>query len=259
MIIGPTPHKGEVFGGLGLAWQIRTLFRYAIFPGRCISTTVPFLSTPGALAMTPKGADGATDLLEVLRNSPLEKLDFTRCSQIPSAAWQKLRGASWTNLREANFSWCLVLQTWLRCLAGSDRRGVFFSNVKGHCHGLGLRWHKRTFFGVPSSHGGWYIPTVPFWALQVLLQWHRRCRWGRGCAGSLAQLSLGEVGLWSLLSNSVRCVAASFQWRMACAAWCTRHPRGRVVKDCFWRRSRRKFLSWEVGFCIRFWGQVSHG
>ena len=81
-----------------------------------------------------KGADGAADLLEVLRNSPLEKLDFDRCSQIPSNAWQKLRGASWTNLREADFEWCLVLQTWLRCLA-SSLDAVFFSNVKGHCHG----------------------------------------------------------------------------------------------------------------------------
>ena len=62
-------------------------------------------------------ADGAADLLEVLRNSPLEKLNFYGCSQIPSTAWQKLRGASWTNLREAHFFRCLVLQTWLRCLA----------------------------------------------------------------------------------------------------------------------------------------------
>ena len=66
----------------------------------------------------------AADLLEVLRNSPLEKLNFCRCSQIPSAAWQKLRGASWTNLREANFSQRLVLQTWLQCLASSLTRGV---------------------------------------------------------------------------------------------------------------------------------------
>eukprot|EP00434_Breviolum_minutum_P039636 symbB.v1.2.035205.t1/scaffold4689.1/size36349/1 len=48
-------------------------------------------------------ADGAADLLEVLRNSPLEKLNFRSCSQIPSTAWQKLRGASWTNLKEADF------------------------------------------------------------------------------------------------------------------------------------------------------------
>ena len=76
-----------------------------------------------------KGADGAADLLEVLRNSPLEKLDFGYCDQIPSTAWQKLRGASWTNLREANFIGCLVLQTWLRCLA-SSLDAVCSSNVK---------------------------------------------------------------------------------------------------------------------------------
>ena len=77
-----------------------------------------------------KGADGAADLLEVLRNSPLEKLNFDRCSQIPSTAWQKLRGASWTNLREANFSGCLVLQTWLRCLASTLRCRIFFECLR---------------------------------------------------------------------------------------------------------------------------------
>ena len=76
-----------------------------------------------------KGADGAADLLEVLRNSPLEKLNFRDCSQIPSTAWQKLQGTSWTNLREADFTKCLVLQTWLRCLA-SSLDAVFSSNVK---------------------------------------------------------------------------------------------------------------------------------
>ena len=74
----------------------------------------------------------AFELLNNLCHSSPEKLDFCRCSRIPSAAWQKLRGASWTNLREANFSWCLVLQTWLQCLASSLRRGFFFL-VKGHC------------------------------------------------------------------------------------------------------------------------------
>eukprot|EP00434_Breviolum_minutum_P027200 symbB.v1.2.024057.t2/scaffold2246.1/size98716/6 len=61
-----------------------------------------------------KGADGAADLLEVLRNSPLQKLDFSGCSQIPSSAWQKLRGASWTNLKEAGFGACF----------GNDTKGA---------------------------------------------------------------------------------------------------------------------------------------
>ena len=77
-----------------------------------------------------KGADGAADLLEVLRISPLEKLNFYDCYQIPCSAWQKLRGASWTNLREANFRSFLVLQTWLRCLASSLRRPVFFPTLR---------------------------------------------------------------------------------------------------------------------------------
>ena len=83
-------------------------------------------------------ADGATDLLEVLRNSPLEKLNFEDCDQIPSTAWQKLRGASWTNLREANFRVRLVLQIWLRCLASSLRRGVFFPMLRANVTAVSL-------------------------------------------------------------------------------------------------------------------------
>ena len=72
----------------------------------------------------------AFELLKSLCHSSPEKLNFWHCSQIPSSAWQKLRGASWTNLREAVFSRCLVLQTWLRCLASSFRRRVFFSFLR---------------------------------------------------------------------------------------------------------------------------------
>jgi len=75
------------------------------------------------------------EVLLHLKHCNLVSLNLQGCDMIPSTAWQKLRGASWTNLREANFSRCLVLQTWLRCFASSLRRGVFFSNVKGHCHG----------------------------------------------------------------------------------------------------------------------------
>ena len=48
-----------------------------------------------------KGADGAVDLLEVLRNSPLEKLDFRGCDQIPSSAWQRVPSGAWPALRDA--------------------------------------------------------------------------------------------------------------------------------------------------------------
>ena len=61
---------------------------------------------------------------------------------------------------------------------------------------------KRSGNRLPS-----FNPTVHFWALQVLSQGHQRRWWGRRSAGSLAQLSPGEVELWALLSNSVRCVA----------------------------------------------------
>ena len=90
----------------------------------------PSLEHSRCFSNDTKSADGAADLLEVLRNSPLEKLYFGNCSQIPSTAWQKLRGASWSNLREAYFRVCLVLQTWLRCLASSLRRRVFFPMLR---------------------------------------------------------------------------------------------------------------------------------
>ena len=47
-------------------------------------------------------ADGAADLLEVLRQSPLEKLDFSFCSQIPSSAWQRVPNGAWPALRDAD-------------------------------------------------------------------------------------------------------------------------------------------------------------
>ena len=68
----------------------------------------------------------AFELLDNLCHSSPEKLNFGNCYGIPSAAWQKVRGASWTNLREANFERCLVLQTWLRCLASSLDAVFFF-------------------------------------------------------------------------------------------------------------------------------------
>ena len=106
-------------------WHKRTFFDMPSSPGGCISPQSSFEQSR-CFDEDTKGADGAADLLEVLRNSPLEKLNFKDCDQIPSAAWQKLRGASWTNLREADFVSCLVLQTWLRCLASSLRCRVLF-------------------------------------------------------------------------------------------------------------------------------------
>ena len=224
-----------------------------------------------------KGADGAADLLEVLRNSPLEMLYFYECSQIPSAAWQKLRGASWTNLGEASFGRCLVLQTWLRCLASSLRRRVFFpmlsrlflwqhlTTLKGQkCEIDSCKWSdlQKSLARGAATDCRPFIRTVLFWELQVLQRWHQRCRWGSRPAGSLARLSPGEVGLFSLLSNSVHCVAASSQWGVACAAWCTRHPRGGVVKDCFGRRSLPGTeVSGVWGWSLHqiLGGQVSHG
>ena len=49
-----------------------------------------------------KGAEGAADLLEALSHSPLlEELNFHRCSEIPTAAWQQLPDGAWPKLRDA--------------------------------------------------------------------------------------------------------------------------------------------------------------
>ena len=55
-----------------------------------------------------KGAEGAADLLEALSQwTQLENLDLCFCNQIPAAAWQKVRGAKWLNLKKADFYQCL--------------------------------------------------------------------------------------------------------------------------------------------------------
>ena len=79
-------------------------------------------------------SQAAGEVLLHLKHCNLVSLNLQGCNMIPATAWQKLRGASWTNLREANFCKCLVLQISLGCLATSLRCRVFSLNVKGHCH-----------------------------------------------------------------------------------------------------------------------------
>ena len=99
MIMGPTPHKGEIFGGLGLAWHKRTLFDMP--PSRGAVYPPPSSFEHSRSFVDDTSADGAADLLEVLRNSPLEKLRFDFCSQFPSAAWQRVPSGAWPALRDA--------------------------------------------------------------------------------------------------------------------------------------------------------------
>ena len=127
MILWHTPTKARFLEDWGLD-GINVPFSICHLPTvDCISPQSSFEHSR-CFDKDTKGADGAADLLEVLRNSPLEKLNFGGCFRIPSTAWQKLRGASWTSLREANFYACLVLQ--IRCLASSLRRRVFFPMLR---------------------------------------------------------------------------------------------------------------------------------
>ena len=83
--------------------------KYTVANGRtCKSHLLAILLSPHSsfdhsrcFGIDTKGADGAAELLEVLRNSPLEKLDFYECDQIPSAAWQRVASGAWPALRDA--------------------------------------------------------------------------------------------------------------------------------------------------------------
>ena len=123
-------------------WHKRTFFDMPSSRSGCLSPSSPF-DHSRCFRYDTKGADGAADLLEVLRNSPLEKLDFQRCSQIPSTAWPKLRGASWTNLRQAVFSRCLVLQTSLRCLVTSLDVVFFFPMLRAIVTAVSLTTFRK--------------------------------------------------------------------------------------------------------------------
>ena len=50
----------------------------------------------------------AMELMACLSSSPIEVLDFRNCPRIPAAAWQKLHGAKWLNLKKADFYQCLA-------------------------------------------------------------------------------------------------------------------------------------------------------
>ena len=152
-----------------------------------------------------KGADGAADLMEVLRNSPLEKLDLHYCWQIPSTAWQKLRGASWTYLREANFRGCLVLQTWLRCLA-SSLDAVFFLNVKAIFTAVCL-----TTFGIPGASTLTQVPMRPqtCWKSCATLPWRS---WTFGFALKFRPLRGSEFPV----ARGPRCVMHPASPRRSC-------------------------------------------
>ena len=87
--------------------------------------------------------EGAADLLEALgRWQDLEDMDFRRCSKIPAAAWQQLRGAKWPRLRKANFGGCLARER---------------NRYSGH---ESMRWGRR-------------ISEMDDWDDQVqIVQWH---------------------------------------------------------------------------------------
>ena len=160
------------------------------------------------------------------------------CATLPSRSWTLRIALKFRPLRGRS---CGVpagpiweKQTLIRassCKLGCDVWPVrwtpcSFSNFKGHCHSCffdnilatlkgqkceidSCKWSdlQNSFARGAATHCHPFVPTVLFWSLQVLLQKHQRCRWGRGPAGSLAQLSPQEVELSVLRSNSVHCMA----------------------------------------------------
>ena len=51
---------------------------------------------------------GVLDFFTTLQCCNLVSLDLSYCHEIPPAAWQKLCGAKWPNLKKANFYKCLA-------------------------------------------------------------------------------------------------------------------------------------------------------
>ena len=186
-------------------------------------------STSGASAMTPKVPMGPQTCWKSCGTPPSRSWTLRSALKFPPLRGKSCvvpAGPIWEKQISHGASSCK-----LRCDVWPVRIEMFFfSNVKGHCHGWSLEtfgnidrpkmWNrqlqmvglaqvtcKRSGNRLPS-----FYPHSLFWALQVLRRWHQRCRWGRRPAGSLAELSPGEVELCVLLSNSVHCVAE--------AAWC---------------------------------------
>ena len=76
---------------------------------RHVDSDKTYKNTAGASTKDTQGADGAADLLQALSQSALlEELAFAGCSQIPAAAWQKVRDAKWLDLKKAYFGGCLA-------------------------------------------------------------------------------------------------------------------------------------------------------
>ena len=119
-----------------------------------------------------KGVDGAADLLEVLgKATTLETLSFYDCSQIPAAAWQRLHGADWRNLKIAFFdsqlgrgrdvsgNWYLLFPL---ALVG-DVNTCFGWMLRSHLDWLGMLFSWSEFWWiyiVVSCHSvtlNWYL------------------------------------------------------------------------------------------------------
>ena len=217
-----------------------------------------------------KGADGAADLLEVLRNSPLETLYFYECSQIPSAAWQKLRGASWTNLGEASFGWCLVLQTWLRCLASLLRHRVFFPMLSR----LFLWQHLTTLKGqkceIDSCKWSDLQKSLARGAATDCRPLSAQSSFGNSrCFGDDTKGADGAADLLEVLRDSplekldfTGCsqIPSTAWQRVPSGAWPELHDARGIPEEELSRIVLggaaclgRKFLACEVGPCIRFW------
>ena len=90
---------------MGLRWMI---YLHLSLSQRFFDRSMP-IKYCRCFSTKTKGADGAADLLEALSHSTqLEELVFRECSQIPAAAWQKVRCAKWLNLKKADFEQCLA-------------------------------------------------------------------------------------------------------------------------------------------------------
>ena len=131
MIIGPTPHKGEVFVRLGLRWHKRTFFDMPSSRGDCISPP-PFLSTPGALTTSPKVPMG-----------PLTC--WKSCATLPWRSWTFKIALKFRPLRGSEFP-----------VARGPRCVMHPASQRRSCQGLFLEAQPTEV----SVVGGWFLHQI---------------------------------------------------------------------------------------------------
>ena len=212
MTIGPTPHKGEVFGGLGLRWHKRAFFsmpssRGSVYPHR------PLLITPGALTKTPKMPTGPQTCWKSCATLPWRSWTF-----MSALKFRPLRGRSCAVPAGPIWEKQASQRAW-SCKLGCDVWPV--PNVKGQRHRLCLWQHLATLKGQKCE-----IDSFKWLDLKKSLAWGAAtdCRPFVDSPDKMAYLChllTWHIVIFSRLPNPLRC-----------AIYAEFHQQHRHLKSC---------------------------